>query len=75
MGLKERIMTLVRELCRFGLDLYIAIYQKNITLNDEKIISSILNENIDIQMRKDLNHHRAKYIDKLQEEDDKDKII
>ena len=41
-----------RELCRFGLDLYIAIYQRKITLNDEKIISSILNESINIQMRK-----------------------
>ena len=60
-----------RELCRFGLDLYIAIYQKTITLNDKNIISSILNESIDIQMRKDLKHHRAKYINKLQLEDDK----
>lgn len=54
-----------RELCRFGLDLYIAIYQKKITDDHESIIRSILNESIDIQMIKDLNHHRAKYIRKF----------
>ena len=50
-----------RELCRFGLDLYIAIYQKKITRNHENTVLSILNENIKTQMIKDLNHHRAKY--------------
>ena len=50
-----------RELCRFGLDLYIAIQQKNITNSEKEIVSSVLNEDIEIQMVKDLNHHRAKY--------------
>ena len=50
-----------RELCRFGLDLSIAINQKNITANEENIVEVILNETIDVQMAKDLNHHRAKY--------------
>ena len=50
-----------RELCRFGLDLYLAIYQKNITSNHENAILSILKEDIHTQMIKDLNHHRAKY--------------
>ena len=50
-----------RELCRFGLDLYIAIQQKNITDSEKEIVSSVLNEDIEIQMVKDLNHHRAKY--------------
>ena len=54
-----------RELCRFGLDLYIAIYQKPITLNEEKIISSIINESISTQMEKDLSHHRVRYVNKL----------
>ena len=50
-----------RELCRFGLDLSIAINQKNITANEENLVKTILNETIDVQMEKDLNHHRAKY--------------
>ena len=54
-----------RELCRFGLDLYIAIQQKNITDSEKEIVSSVLNEDIEIQMVKDLNHHRAKYQAKL----------
>ena len=55
-----------RELCRFGLDLCIAINQKNITNNKANLVKSILNETIDIQMVKDLNHHRAKYTNMLQ---------
>ena len=54
-----------RELCRFGLDLYIAIQQKNVTDSEKKIVLSILNEDIEIQMMKDLNHHRAKYAAKF----------
>ena len=54
-----------RELCRFGLDLYIAIYQKKITDNHESTVRSILNESINTQMIKDLNHHRAKYMYKF----------
>ena len=54
-----------RELCRFGLDLYIAIYQKKITDDHENTVLSILNESIDAQMIKDLNHHRAKYMCKF----------
>ena len=50
-----------RELCRFGLDLYIALQQKNVTHSEKEIVLSILNEDIEIQMMKDLNHHRAKY--------------
>ena len=50
-----------RELCRFGLDLHIAIHQKNVTDSEKEIVSSVLNEDIEIQMVKDLNHHRAKY--------------
>ena len=50
-----------RELCRFGLDLYIAIKQKNVTDSEKETVLSILNEDIEIQMVKDLNHHRAKY--------------
>jgi len=57
-----------RELCRFGLDLYIAIHQKNITKTEEIIVLDILKETIDIQMTKDLNHHRAKYMNKFREE-------
>tara|TARA_B100000123_G_scaffold149261_1_gene110401 strand:+ start:57 stop:626 length:570 start_codon:yes stop_codon:yes gene_type:complete len=55
-----------RELCRFGLDLFIAINQKNITNNQANLVKSILNETIDVQMIKDLNHHRAKYKSMLQ---------
>ena len=55
-----------RELCRFGLDLCIAINQKNITNNEANLVKSILNEAIDVQMVKDLNHHRAKYMNMLQ---------
>ena len=54
-----------RELCRFGLDLYIAIQQKNVTHSEKEIVLSILNEDIEIQMMKDLNHHRAKYAAKF----------
>ena len=54
-----------RELCRFGLDLYIAIKQKNVTDSEKEIVLSILNEDIEIQMAKDLNHHRAKYAAKF----------
>ena len=54
-----------RELCRFGLDLYVAIQQKNVTDSEKEIVLSILNEDIEIQMVKDLNHHRAKYAAKL----------
>ena len=54
-----------RELCRFGLDLYIAIQQKKITDSEREIVLSVLNEDIEIQMVKDLNHHRAKYAAKL----------
>ena len=54
-----------RELCRFGLDLYIAIQQKNITDREKEIVLSVLNEDIETQMVKDLNHHRAKYAAKL----------
>ena len=54
-----------RELCRFGLDLYIAIQQKNVTHSEKEIVLSILNEDIEIQMKKDLNHHRAKYAAKF----------
>ena len=50
-----------RELCRFGLDLCIAIQQKNVTDSEKEIVLSVLNEDIEIQMVKDLNHHRAKY--------------
>jgi len=56
-----------RELCRFGLDIYITIHQKNITNAEEIMVSDILNETIDVQMKKDLNHHRAKYINKFQD--------
>jgi len=49
-----------RELCRFGLDLYIAIQQKNITDREKEIVLSVLNEDIETQMVKDLNHHRCK---------------
>ena len=54
-----------RELCRFGLDLYIAIQQKNVTDSEKEIVLSVLNEDIEIQMVKDLNHHRAKYAAKF----------
>ena len=54
-----------RELCRFGLDLYIALQQKNVTHSEKEIVLSILNEDIEIQMMKDLNHHRAKYAAKF----------
>ena len=55
-----------RELCRFGLDLCIAIHQNNITENEKDIVLSVLNESINIQMMKDHNHHRAKYAGKVQ---------
>ncbi len=54
-----------RELCRFGLDLHIAIQQKNLTHSEKAIVLSVLNEDIEIQMVKDLNHHRAKYAAKF----------
>ena len=50
-----------RELCRFGLDLYLAIHQKKVSEKQRDIVLMILDEEIDIQMTKDLNHHRAKY--------------
>ncbi len=34
---------------------------KNLTDSEKKIVLSVLNEDIEIQMMKDLNHHRAKY--------------
>ena len=54
-----------RELCRFGLDLYIAIQQKIITSSEREIVLSVLKEDIEIQMVKDRNHHRAKYAAKF----------
>ena len=54
-----------RELCRFGLDLYIAIQQKSVTDSEKEIVLSVLNEDIEVQMVKDLNHHRAKYAAKF----------
>ena len=55
-----------RELCRFGLDLCIAIHKNRITENEKGTVMSILNESIESQMMKDLNHHRARYADKFQ---------
>ena len=55
-----------RELCRFGLDLYLAIHQKKVSKKERDIVFTILNEEIDIQMTKDLNHHRAKYCNVFQ---------
>ena len=39
---------------------------KYITNNQANLVKSILNETIDVQMIKDLNHHRAKYKSMLQ---------
>ena len=55
-----------RELCRFGLDLCIAINQKDITENEENLVKLILNETIYVQMMRDLNHHRVKYVNMFQ---------
>ena len=54
-----------RELCRFGLDFCITINNKIVAENEREIVLSILKESIEIQMMKDLNHHRAKYADKF----------
>ena len=50
-----------RELCRFGLDVCLAITQELLT-NDRKIlIRDILNEDVENQMIKDQSHHRARF--------------
>tara|TARA_B100000035_G_scaffold313211_1_gene326418 strand:- start:2493 stop:3047 length:555 start_codon:yes stop_codon:yes gene_type:complete len=50
-----------RELCRVGLDLSIVINMTELTQNEIKVASDILNEDIHEQMIKNLKHHRAKY--------------
>jgi len=50
-----------RELCRVGLDLSIAISKRELSSTQIKLAQKILNEDIRIQMMKNLNHHRAKF--------------
>ena len=50
-----------RELCRLGLDIFIAINSRQLTSEEINIANKYLKEDVSIQMLKDLNHHRMKY--------------
>ena len=50
-----------RELCRLGLDIFIAINSRQLTSEEINIANKNLKEDVSIQMLKDLNHHRMKY--------------
>lgn len=50
-----------REMCRFALDIYIAMTKTQLVKEDIETANSLLLEDMSIQMNKDLNHHRAKY--------------
>ena len=50
-----------RELCRLGLDIFIAMDTRQLTSYEMNIANKYLKEDVSIQMLKDLNHHRMKY--------------
>lgn len=50
-----------RELCRFSLDLFIAINKKKLMSEEIDLANKTLDEDITIQMNKDCEHHRLKY--------------
>ena len=50
-----------RELSRFGLDIFIALNKRQLTSEEITIANEYLREDINIQMSKDLHHHRIKY--------------
>lgn len=50
-----------RELSRFGLDVFIALNRRQLTTEEVSIANEYLQEDIRIQMSKDLHHHRIKY--------------
>ena len=50
-----------RELCRLGLDIFIAMDTRQLTSYEMNIANKHLKEDVSIQMLKDLNHHRMKY--------------
>ena len=50
-----------RELCRFGLDVCLAIIQELLTNDHKIIIRDILNDDVETQMIKDQSHHRARF--------------
>ena len=50
-----------RELCRFGLDLCLAILGESLTNEQKSTIASILKESVETQMIKDQTHHRSRY--------------
>ena len=50
-----------RELCRLGLDIFIAMDTRQLTSDEMNIANKHLKEDVSIQMLKDLNHHRMKY--------------
>ena len=51
-----------RELCRFSFDIFTTLHKKTLSDEDIKIANKILDEELEIQMMKDLNHHRLKYV-------------
>ena len=50
-----------RELCRFGLDVCLAIMQGLLTNEQKIIIRDILSQDVEVQMMKDYSHHRARF--------------
>lgn len=50
-----------RELSRFSLDIFVAIYDKHLTDEETIKFSNILREDVSVQRLKDLGHHRIKY--------------
>jgi len=51
----------LRELSRFGLDIFIALNKRQLSSEEINIADEYLREDIKIQMSKDLHHHRIKY--------------
>mgnify|MGYP001252939603 CR=1 FL=1 len=50
-----------RELSRFGLDIFIALNRRHLSSEEIQMANVYLKENVNIQMFKDLDHHRVKY--------------
>jgi hypothetical protein len=50
-----------RELSRFALDIYITMISRQLSSEEVEIVNGNLDEDVSVQMLKDLNHHRMKY--------------
>ena len=50
-----------RELSRFALDIYITMITRQLSSEEVEIVNGNLDEDVSVQMLKDLNHHRMKY--------------